>query len=99
MSTEGKEALRDLRIFMFQNVYKNPVAKGEEVKAKMMLEQLYYYYMDHIDLLPDKHLVMLDAGEEKGRVVCDYISGMTDQYAITKFKEYFMPEAWAVDGY
>jgi dGTPase len=55
--------------------------------------------MDHIDLLPDKLLVMLDAGEEKGRVVCDYISGMTDQYAITKFKEYFMPEAWAVDGY
>lgn len=97
MSEEIAEALRDLRIFMFQNVYKNPVAKGEEVKAKTMLKQMYFYYMDHIDQLPDKLLAMLEQGEDKGRVVCDYISGMTDQYAITKFKENFMPQAWKVD--
>lgn len=99
MSQETQQALKDLRIFMFQNVYKNPVAKGEEVKAKAMLEQMFYFYMDHIDQLPDKLLHMLDQGEDKGRVVCDYISGMTDQYAITKFKENFMPQAWQVDGY
>lgn len=99
MSEETAEALRDLRIFMFQNVYKNPVAKGEEVKAKTMLKQMFFYYMDHIDQLPDKLLAMLEQGEDKGRVVCDYISGMTDQYAITKFKENFMPQAWKVDGY
>lgn len=99
MSQETQQALKDLRIFMFQNVYKNPVAKGEEVKAKAMLEQMFYFYMDHIDQLPDKLLHMLDHGEDKGRVVCDYISGMTDQYAITKFKENFMPQAWQVDGY
>jgi dGTPase len=99
MSTETQEALRDLRIFMFQNVYKNPVAKGEEVKAKAMLEQMFYFYMEHIDHLPDKLLAKLAEGEDKGRIVCDYISGMTDQYAITKFKEHFMPEAWQVDGY
>lgn len=99
MSQETLEALRDLRVFMFQNVYKNPVAKGEEVKAKVMLEQMFYFYMEHIEQLPEKLLVMLDEGEDKGRVVCDYISGMTDQYAITKFKENFMPEAWRVDGY
>lgn len=99
MSKETEEALRDLRIFMFQNVYKNPVAKAEEVKAKAMLEQLYYYYMDHIEELPDKLLAMLDEGEDKGRVVCDYISGMTDQYAITKFSEHFVPVAWQIDGY
>lgn len=99
MSSETAEALRELRLFMFQNVYKNPVAKGEEVKAKAMLEQLFYYYMDHIELLPEKLLHMMEAGEDKGRVVCDYISGMTDQYAITKFSEFFLPEAWQVDGY
>lgn len=99
MSQETQQALKDLRIFMFQNVYKNSVAKGEEVKAKAMLEQMFYFYMDHIDQLPDKLLHMLDQGEDKGRVVCDYISGMTDQYAITKFKENFMPQAWQVDGY
>lgn len=99
MSRETLEALRDLRLFLFDHVYKNPVAKGEEVKAKAMLEQMFYFYMDHIDRLPEKLLAMIGGGEDKGRIVCDYISGMTDQYAITKFKENFMPQAWQVDGY
>ena len=99
MSEETREAMGELRVFMFQNVYKNPVAKGEEVKAKIMLEQMFHFYMEHIEQLPAKLLKMLEEGEEKGRVVCDYISGMTDQYAITKFKENFMPQAWQVDGY
>ena len=99
MSDETAQAMRDLRFFMFEHVYKNPVAKGEEVKAKAMLEQMFYFYMDHIEELPDKLRAMLDGGEDRGRIVCDYISGMTDQYAITKFKEHFMPEAWQVDGY
>ena len=84
---------------MFDHVYKNPVAKSEEVKAKLMLEQLYNYYMEHTEELPDKLLRMHQYGEDKGRVVCDYISGMTDQYAISKFSEYFIPVAWQVDGY
>ena len=99
MSDESWEAFLELRKFMFENLYTNPVAKSEEVKAEAMIEQLYYYYMDHIDLLPEKHLTMLHEGEEQYRVVCDYISGMTDQYAITKFGEFFIPVAWQVDGY
>lgn len=99
MSTEIEEAMIELRKFMFENVYKNPVAKGEEVKAKAMIEQLFHYYMEHIELLPGKYLRMLDEGEKQQRVVCDYIAGMTDQYAITKFSEYFLPQAWQVDGY
>ena len=99
MSKETAEAMKELRVFMFENVYKNPIAKSEEAKAKAMLEQLYYYYMDHIDELPEKLLSMLDQGEDKGRVICDYISGMTDQYAIKKFHDYFIPVAWEIDGY
>ena len=99
MSSEIEEAMIELRKFMFENVYKNPVAKGEEVKAKAMIEQLFHYYMEHIELLPGKYLRMLDEGEKQERVVCDYIAGMTDQYAITKFSEYFLPQAWQVDGY
>lgn len=99
MSKEIQDAMFDLRRFMFEHVYTNPVAKGEEVKAKAMIRQLYYYYMDHIDLMPGKFLAMIEAGETKERVVCDYIAGMTDQYAITKFSEYFLPQAWQVDGY
>ena len=99
LSQETFEALRELRKFMFEHVYKNPIAKVEEIKAKAMLTQLYYYYMNHLDELPAKLLQMLDEGEDQGRVVCDYISGMTDQYAITKFSEHFVPVAWQVDGY
>ncbi|MCC8167808.1 MAG: deoxyguanosinetriphosphate triphosphohydrolase [Clostridiales bacterium] len=99
MSEEAAQALKDLRLFMFENVYKNPVAKSEEVKAKLMLKQLYQYYMEHVEELPQKLLKMMDEGEDKGRIVCDYISGMTDQYAITKFSERFIPVAWQVDGY
>lgn len=99
MSEEVEQAMIELRKFMFGHVYKNPVAKGEETKAKAMIEQLFFYYMEHIELLPEKYLHMRDAGETEQRIVCDYISGMTDQYAITKFSEYFMPQAWQVDGY
>jgi dGTPase len=42
---------------------------------------------------------MEDEGESQERIICDYISGMTDQYCITKFNEYFMPKAWVVDGF
>lgn len=99
MSKEVEEAMIELRHFMFEHVYKNPVAKGEEVKAKAMIEQLFYFYKEHIDFMPGKFLQMLDEGEKEERVICDYIAGMTDQYAITKFSEYFLPQAWQVDGY
>lgn len=99
MSVEVEEAMVELRKFMFEHVYKNPVAKSEEVKAKAMIKQLFFYYMEHIELLPQKYFRMLENGEKKERVVSDYIAGMTDQYAITKFSEYFLPQAWQVDGY
>lgn len=99
MSKESAEAMQDLRKFMFANLYNNPVAKSEEKKAKAMLKQLYFYYMEHIEELPQKYLAMLGQGDDKGRIICDYISGMTDQYATTKFHEYFVPVAWEIDGY
>ncbi len=99
MSKDVEEAMHRLRRFMFQSVYQNPAAKGEEVKARELLKQLYGYYTEHLDRIPDTFLHMLDEGEEIGRVICDYISGMTDQYAVAKFSEYFMPQKWQVDGY
>lgn len=99
MSNETAEAFKELRAFMFEHVYKNPVAKSEEVKAKLMLEQMYKYYMNNVEELPAKLIHLLDAGDDKGRIVCDYISGMTDQYAVDKFHEFFVPVAWQVDTY
>lgn len=98
MSVEVFQALKDLRSYLYESVYKNPVAKGEEVKAMRMLHQLFEYYIDHPEDMPGRYVAMIENGEEKDRVVADYIAGMTDQYAVTKFNEYFMPEAWRVDG-
>ncbi|MCI8327071.1 MAG: deoxyguanosinetriphosphate triphosphohydrolase [Lachnospiraceae bacterium] len=94
MSREIEEAMQDLRRFMFQKVYQNPVAKGEEEKAERLLCELYYYYMEHIEILPQQYQRMYQNGEKKDRVICDYISGMTDQYAIMKYQEFFLPRAW-----
>lgn len=99
LSHEVLEAMRELRLYMFRNVYNNPIAKGEETKARALLKQLFFYYMDHMELIPEKYLTMMEQGEKQERVVCDYISGMTDQYAIAKFNKFFLPQAWQVDGY
>ena len=95
MSAEVEGAMHALRSFMFSNVYTNPIAKGEEVKARNMLEGLFSYYTEHPEELSDEFKAMLASGRDPLEiVVCDYISGMTDQYAIYKFEEYFVPKAW-----
>ncbi len=97
MSPDMEEAMQGLRLWMFANVYSGSVAKSEEKKAQKMIEMLYVYYMEHTDELPGEYLRMMsDRGEKKGRVVCDYIAGMSDSYAINKFEELFVPRAWNV---
>ena len=90
-------ALRDLRSFMFEKVYRNPVAKGEERKAKDMLQRLYRYYFEHPEALPEDFLPQLSFGGME-RTVCDYIAGMTDKYAVDKYTELFIPMGWHVRG-
>ncbi len=97
MSPDVEKALRDLRSFMFENVYRNPVAKGEEKKARGMLQRLYEYYVRHPEALPeDFHPQLSFDGME--RTVCDYIAGMTDKYAVDKYAELFIPSGWNVRG-
>lgn len=96
MSDEIRQALMDLRKFMFENVYQNEVAKQEETKAIQMIERLYFYYEDHIEMLPDRYLRRLEMGDDEETVVCDYIAGMTDNYAINKFQEIFIPKSWKI---
>lgn len=90
-----REAMANLRAFMFENVYWNPVAKGEESKAQDMLRRLFEYYCNDPDRLPPE---FQDIREREGveRAVCDYIAGMTDKYALEKFSEAFIPLSWSV---
>lgn len=95
MSKGVAEATSELRKFMFEHVYQNPAAKGEELKAVNMVTNLYEYYVDHLSLIPEQYLEMMEnQGETRERIVCDYIAGMTDSYAVKKFEEFFIPESW-----
>lgn len=95
LSPAKTQALNALREFMFEAVYRNPVAKGEEVRAQGMLEQLFHYYVEHLDKLPDDYYAIAQA-ESPERAVCDYIAGMTDKFAVEQFQEAFIPKAWTV---
>ena len=64
MSEGMEEAMMGLRQWMFDHVYKNEIPKAEEGRAQQMLSQLYFYYMDHVDELPQEYLNFLDAGEK-----------------------------------
>ena len=95
MSPEIEKAYKALHRFMFDSVYTNPVCKSEERKAQDMIAFLYKYYVDHVESLPAMYLnLAYHYGVDMA--VCDYISGMTDVYAVEKFKELFIPAAWMV---
>ena len=95
MSPGMEEAMKGLRSWMFENVYKNEIPKAEEGKAQQLIVALYDYYMKHVEKLPEEYLLMMERNQEKKeRVVCDYIAGMSDSYAIDKFEELFVPKAW-----
>ena len=97
MRPEVSRAMADLRTFLFERVYKNPVAKGEESKAKGILQSLYTYYSKHPEALPADFIPQLDF-DGISRVICDYIAGMTDKYAVHKYESIFIPAAWHVRG-
>ena len=89
-------ATNELRNFMFQNVYAL-TNKSMQDRAERMLTQLFEYFMAHVDELPKKYLVNLER-DGKEWVVCDYISGMTDRYAITVFENLFIPATFSIGG-
>ena len=94
-SPEVGEAMLALKDFMFDSVYTNPAAKGEEGKAQDMLRCLFEYYQKTPDRLPDDfQSIRVEEGVD--RAVCDYIAGMTDPFAVGRFQELFIPKGWTV---
>lgn len=84
MSEEAWGYTTELRDWMFQNVYIDSPAKQEEKKARRVIQELFYLYVEMLKpMCPQEKIV---------RIVTDYISGMTDRYAVEKFKENFIPE-------
>lgn len=95
MSSNVKEATYELRKFMFDNVYIGSAAKVEEKKAKNIIKGLYEFYIQSPEeILADDFRKYEDSNIE--RLVCDYIAGMSDRFAINMFTELFIPSPWQV---
>ena len=96
MTPDIQEATDELRAFLFEHVYLNPLAKAEETKAKDVVCTLFDFYVTHPDRLPDRYRSRIGIAEEETveRVVADFISGMTDRYAIETYQERYVPHVW-----
>ena len=94
-SSEMQEAYDVFHSFMYEAVYRNPVAKGEEQKVLGILGGIWEYYVKHVDKLS---AVFRSVAEAEGaeRAVCDYISGMTDAYALEVYGRLYIPVAWSI---
>ena len=92
MGEAEETAFQALHDFMYDKVYLNPEVKGEEKKVPGMIEALF----DHLRRTRDLPEDLKKIAEEEGidRAVCDYIAGMTDHFAVSLYKEIFIPKGW-----
>ena len=93
LDDEVEEASENLRVFMFDKVYFSGSARGEEEKAEKMLTAMYEYFIGNLSELPQTYKNLLERFSVE-QVVCDYLSSMTDRYAIYKFNSIFVPKGW-----
>ncbi len=94
MSEEVSEAVYRLRDFLFEKVYESDVIKAEFSKAEGILKALYEYYLGHIDEVSQE--IAPEGKNDKHRIVCDFIAGMTDSFALMTYEKLFLPQQWTV---
>lgn len=95
MDSETEKYYDRLHEFLFESVYKNPIAKSEETKVSGIVEGLIKYFLKNPEKMPEEYLKIAVA-EGKERAVTDYIAGMTDHYAVTVFSNIYIPKAWSI---
>ncbi|MDO4383032.1 MAG: deoxyguanosinetriphosphate triphosphohydrolase [Eubacteriales bacterium] len=95
LSEPFQQALDELRTFMFRNVYESAEVKREADlnKVEVVITQLYDYFLEHEGKLPEQYqrIAQEDGVQE---AVKDYISGMTDRYAVSLYSDLFVPKFW-----
>lgn len=94
-SAEIADAYESLRQFMYATVYVDKVAKREEAKVTKVLAELYDRFSANLDLLPEGYL-QIAYQEGADRAITDYISGMSDEYAVHTFEDLFVPRKWHI---
>ena len=86
----------ELRSFMFKNIYAL-TNKSMQERAERMLTAMYEYFLQYPERLPEQYLRLAESAP-KEQIVCDYLSGMTDRYAIGIFEGLFIPETFSLGG-
>lgn len=95
MPTEIRAAFDLLHDFMYETVYKNPIAKSEEGKAMDIIKYLFSFFLSNPGRLPVSfQQISWEEGAE--RAVCDFIASMSDNFAIHFYEELTIPKAWSV---
>lgn len=89
-----EEAMNGLRSWMFDNVYTCKDAKGEEPRAMRLVEELFYYYLENPQEIPEEYKKM-SPGDDVQAVI-DYVAGMTDRYALRLYEKIFLPKSWRI---
>ena len=98
MDPETHRVFLQLQQFLFDTVYTHPLVKNEEAKAQKVIESLYEYFIGHGDKLPSEYRAIRER-EGIHTAVCDYISGMSDRFAVHLYTELFVPKSWqGADG-
>lgn len=94
MSKELQKITYALRDFLYENVYESDSSKREFKKARKILLDLYDYYMEHTEEISKEF--SKDISGKKERMVCDFIAGMTDRFALAMYEQNFLPQPWIV---
>jgi dGTPase len=94
MSEDLQKMTYALRDFLYENVYESDVSKREFKKARKILLDLYNYYMEHTDEISKEF--SREMSDKKEKMVCDFIAGMTDRFALAMYEKNFLPQPWIV---
>lgn len=97
MSDDVLNALIALRDFLYEKVYERPEIRMEFERAQRIVSELWSYFHAHTDEFRAKHWPKgIPETEDPSRAIADFITGMTDRYALRVFEELFMPRRWVV---
>lgn len=95
MESTAAEGFDLLHEFLFSYIYLGSKAKTEEGKAQGIIESIYRYYINNPQKLPDEYKAIARL-QDVPRAVCDYVSNMTDRFAVDLFEQLFIPKSWDI---
>ncbi len=93
LSAEMAETMTDLREFLFEAVYESPTVQEGFEGARKVIEELYFRFLEDDALFKDE-IGVKPGNNSREQVVCDFIAGMTDRYALDLYKRVFLPRPW-----